>query len=118
VTLLVLVRPTLTYASPVTATMGAPVTPLVPTLSGDADTLSIKPALPDGLTFDPMTGIVSGTPSRERVAVTYTITASNSGGAYTTADLLLAVGPPRAGTPVTDVGRKRGLQQVLGCCRA
>jgi hypothetical protein len=51
VTLLVLIPPTLTYASPVTATMGAPVTPLVPTLSGDADTLSIKPALPDELTF-------------------------------------------------------------------
>jgi hypothetical protein len=120
VTLLVLAPPTLTYASPVTATMGAPLTPLIPALSGDADTLSIKPALPEGLTFDPATGTVSGTPSRERVAVTYTITASNSGGAYTTADLVLAVGPPPAGTPVTGVFRSDtviGLGYVSGSHR-
>ena len=120
VTLLVLVPPTLTYTSPVTATMGVALPPLVPTLSGDADTLSIKPALPDGLTFDPATGIVSGTPSRERVAVTYTITASNSGGAYTTADLVLAVGPPPAGTAVTGVFRSDtviGLGYVSGTHR-
>jgi hypothetical protein len=117
-TLVVLVPPTaLTYTSPVTATMGAALTPLVPTLSGDADRFAIKPVLPDGLTFDPATGIVSGTPSRERVAVTYTITASNSGGAYTTADLVLAVGPPPAGTAVTGVFRSDtviGLGYVSG----
>ncbi len=113
----VLVPPKLTYAGPVTATVGAALTPLVPTLSGNADTLSLKPALPDGLTFDPASGMVSGTPSRERVAVTYTITASNSGGAYTTADLVLAVGPPPAGTPVTGVFRSDtviGLGYVSG----
>jgi len=102
--LVVLVPPTLAYASPVTASPGVALTPLVPTLGGDIDTLSIQPALPDGLTFDPATGIVSGTPSRARVAVTYTITASNAG-AYTTADLVLAVGPPPAGTAVTGVFR-------------
>jgi hypothetical protein len=117
VSLRVLVPPTLTYASPVTATMGAALPPLVPTLSGDADTLSIKPALPDGLTFDPATGIVSGTPSRARVAVTYVITASNSGGASTQADLALTVGPPPAGTAVTGVFRSDtviGLGYVSG----
>jgi hypothetical protein len=105
VTFMVLVPPTLTYASPVTATVGAALAPVVPTLSGDADTISIKPALPDGLTLDSATGIVSGTPSRERVAVAYTVTAGNSGGAYTQADLVLAVGPPPAGTAVTGVFR-------------
>jgi hypothetical protein len=102
--LVVLVPPTLTYASPVTATVGAALTPLVPTLSGDIATLSLQPALPDGLTFDPATGIVSGTPSRERVTVTYTITASNAG-AYTTADLVLAVDPGPPGTAETGVFR-------------
>jgi hypothetical protein len=117
VSLLVLVPPTLTYASPVAATMGVALPPLVPTLSGDAGTLLIKPALPDGLTFDPATGIVSGTPSRARVAVTYVITASNSGGAHTQADLVLAVGPPPAGTAVTGVFRSDtviGLGYVSG----
>jgi hypothetical protein len=114
--LVVLVPPTLTYASPVTARVGAALTPLVPTLSGNIDTLSIQPALPDGLTFDPATGIVSGTPTRERVTVTYTITASNAG-ASTTADLALAVDPPPAGTAVTGVFRGEtvmGLGYVSG----
>ena len=117
-TLVVLVPPTaLTYTSPVTATMGAALTQLVPTLSGDADGFAIEPVLPDGLKFDPATGIVSGTPSRARVAVTYTITASNIGGAYTTADLVLAVDPPPAGTAVTGVFRGEtvmGLGYVSG----
>jgi hypothetical protein len=102
--LVVLVPPTLAYASPVTVRVGAALTPVVPTVSGNIDTLSIQPALPDGLTFDPASGIVSGTPTRERVAVTYSITASNAG-AHTTADLVLAVDPPPAGTAVTGVFR-------------
>jgi Putative Ig domain len=117
VTFMVLVPPTLTYVSPVTATVGVALPPLVPTLSGDADTISIKPALPDGLTFDSATGVVSGTPIRERVAVTYTVAASNSGGAYTQADLVLTVGPPPAGTAVTGVFRGEtvtGLGYVSG----
>jgi hypothetical protein len=114
--LVVLVPPTLTYASPVTARVGAALTPQVPTISGDIATLSIQPALPDGLTFDPATGIVSGTPSRERVSVTYTVTASNAG-AYTTADLVLVVSPPPAGTAMTGVFRAEtvmGLGYVSG----
>ena len=114
--LVVLVPPTLTYASPVTARVGAALTPLVPTLSGDIDTLSIQPALPDGLTFDPATGIVLGTPIRERVTATYTITASNAG-AHTTADLVLTVGPPPGGSAVTGVFRGEtvmGLGYVSG----
>jgi hypothetical protein len=85
--------------------MGAALAPLVPTVGGDADQFSIEPVLPDGLTFDPATGIVSGKPSRSRVAVTYTIAAGNSGGAYTTADLVLAVDPGPAGTAVKGVFR-------------
>ncbi|MGB8692519.1 MAG: Ig domain-containing protein [Steroidobacteraceae bacterium] len=115
-TLPVLVPPTVTYTSPVTATMGVALPPLVPMLGGDIDALLIQPTLPDGLTFDPATGIVSGTPSRARVAVTYTVTARNAG-AYATADLVLAVGPPPAGTAVTGVFRDEtviGLGYVSG----
>jgi hypothetical protein len=73
--------------------------------------------MPAGLTFDSETGIVSGTPSRERVAVTHTVTARNRGGASTHADLVLAVGPPPAGTAVTGVFRSDtviGLGYVSG----
>jgi hypothetical protein len=117
VTFMVLTPPTLTYTSPVTATLGVALTPLVPTVSGDADRFSIEPGLPDGLTFDPATGIVSGTPSRARVAITYTIGASNAGGAYTTTDLVLTAEAGPAGTAATGVFRGEtvsGLGYVSG----
>lgn len=95
----------LTYASPVNGTVGAALTPLVPSLSGDADSFYVQPALPTGLVLDSTTGVVSGTPTSARVPATYTITVSNQGGASTTFDLLLAVAPPPAGTPATGVFR-------------
>ena len=101
----VLVPPTVAYATPATATLGMALTPLTPTLTGDADAYYVVPSLPDGLALDPKTGIISGTPSRPRVAVTYTVVASNVGGAYTSADLVLGVDPGPAGTAVTGVFR-------------
>lgn len=95
----------LTYPSPVNTTVGVEITSLVPTYSGDANFFEILPALPAGLAFDYTTGVVSGTPSRARVPATYTINASNIGGAQTTFDLLLAVDPPPAGTVVSGVFR-------------
>lgn len=95
----------LTYTSPVNATVGAPLTGLAPALSGDADNFSVQPTLPSGLVLDSATGVLSGVPISSRVPATYTITASNLGGASTTFDLLLAVGPPPAGTPADGVFR-------------
>lgn len=116
--LVVLVPPTaLTYASPATGTVGAALTELVPTFSGDADNFAILPALPTSLRLDPTTGVVSGTPTSARVPATYTITASNLGGSSTTFDLLLAVDPPPAGTVATGVFRDStviGLGYVSG----
>jgi hypothetical protein len=120
-TLVVLVAPTaLTYTSPVTGTVGAPLTPLVPTFSGDADAFEIWPALPDGLMFDKKTGIVSGTPTSARLAFTYTVTASNASNAidsFTRSQFLLTVDPPPAGSSVTGVFRSDtviGLGYVSG----
>jgi hypothetical protein len=87
----------LSYASPVNGTVGAALTGLAPTLSGDADNFSVGPALPAGLVLDSTTGVVSGTPTTTRVPAIYTITASNLGGASTTFDLLLAVTHHRRG---------------------
>jgi hypothetical protein len=104
-TIVVLVPPTLTYAGPVTGAVGQPLAQVVPTLGGNADYIYFVPRLPDGLTLDPVTGIISGTPSHERVALTYLITAGNNGGASATAELVLAVRPPPAGTALTGVFR-------------
>jgi hypothetical protein len=70
----------LTYATPNTFTVGAAIINLTPTISGNVDSFSIIPALPDGLSFDTATGIISGTPTGAIVLTTYLITASNSGG--------------------------------------
>src|SRR5690606_15175634 len=35
----------------------------VPTVNGDVVTISVDPALPAGLTLDPVTGVISGTPT-------------------------------------------------------
>ena len=45
---------------------------------------TIDKSLPNGLTFDPTTGVISGTPSISSPPETYTITAYNPGGSSTT----------------------------------
>jgi hypothetical protein len=45
---------------------------------------SINPALPTGLSIDPATGVISGTPTGVSPSTTYTITATNSVGSGTT----------------------------------
>ena len=44
---------------------------------------SITPSLPAGLSFDPVSGVISGTPSELSAVTDYTVTATNTGGAAT-----------------------------------
>jgi hypothetical protein len=107
----------LAYPSPVTGTVGAALTPLVPTLTGHADAFTVGPPLPAGLMLDPVTGIVSGTPTSARPPLTYTVIASNVAGALTKSQFLLTVDPPPAGSAVTGVFRSDtviGLGYVSG----
>jgi sugar lactone lactonase YvrE len=72
--------PTVAYTgSPFVYTVGAAITPLIPTLTGSPTSISISPNLPTntGLTFNTTTGVISGTPTTASAAVTYTITATN-----------------------------------------
>lgn len=64
-------------------------TPL--SMGGAVVTWSITPALPPGLTISTANGSISGTPSAESPSISYTVTATNSGGATTTS-LKIAVG--------------------------
>ena len=50
---------------------------------------SVSPDLPEGLTFDPMIGKISGTPTELSTNTTYTITVRNSGGVNTTTITML-----------------------------
>lgn len=64
----------------VRATVGVAVQPTLPLttagLSGTA-TYAVSPALPTGLTLDPSTGVITGTPSEAQIATSYKITGTD-----------------------------------------
>jgi hypothetical protein len=71
-----------------------------PSVSGGAVTSwSISPALPSGLSFNVTTGVITGNPTAASSQVSYTVTATNSGG-YVTASILVAV---TVATPLVSV---------------
>ena len=66
-------------------TLGAAITPNIPTLSsGTATGYSISPTLPAGLSLNSSTGVISGTPTVVTSAANYLVTASTGGGNATT----------------------------------
>lgn len=83
----------LSYTSPATASVGTAMTALMPTVTGTVATWSVSPALPSGLSLNPATGAISGTPTAVTAQATYTITAANATGSTTFA-LSLKVDPP------------------------
>ena len=59
-----------------------------------ADGWSVSPDLPTGLTINPNTGEISGTPTVVTVAANYTVTARNAGGSGTATVRITTVNPP------------------------
>jgi hypothetical protein len=87
-----------------TGEVGSPYGPYPPTVTGAVTGYSVSPELPAGLRLDPNTGVISGTPLAASSGTTYTVTASNAGGAATTDLTLEILSPPTALTyssPVT-----------------
>src|SRR5690606_25750295 len=80
----------LSYTTPNTFVVGLAVSPLAPTVTANIASYTVSPALPAGLTLNPTTGIISGTPTTVTATATYTITASNAGGS-TTFDVVITV---------------------------
>lgn len=78
------VPPQAAYASPQVYTQKEAIAPLAPTLSGAATSFSVSPALPAGLTLDPATGSISGTPVDFARDTDHTITVTGPGGTTTT----------------------------------
>jgi uncharacterized repeat protein (TIGR01451 family) len=72
-------------------TRNSPMTATTPTVGGGAIlTWSISPDLPTGLSLDPSTGELSGTPTVISDLTTYTITVTNTGGSATdTVDIVV-----------------------------
>lgn len=67
-----------------------PTTALTPVGFPVAPTYTVSPALPDGLSLNSSTGVVSGTPTASQLAQTYTITGTGGGFSATT-ELVVAV---------------------------
>jgi uncharacterized protein (TIGR02145 family) len=63
-------------------------------LTGTADSFTITPALPLGLTFNNMTGAISGTPAESSPATIYTVTAKNPAGSATAELNITVFGAP------------------------
>ena len=86
--------PSITY-SPASNTyiVGTTITTLTPANGGGAvSSYTINTPLPAGLTFNPNTGVISGTPTTVTATATYTITATNSAGSNSTS-VTLTVNP-------------------------
>jgi hypothetical protein len=87
----------LSYDSPKTYYVGTAIRPLSPLVTGAVASYGVSPALPPGLTLNPTTGVISGTPTAARAAANYTITASNSTGSTSfTLSITVVLLPPKS----------------------
>ena len=67
--------------NPVVYARNKPIVANTPTSSGGTPTdYTVSPELPPGMKFDARTGAITGTPTQERVAAEFIVTANNSGG--------------------------------------
>ena len=74
----------LSYPSPQIYVVAQPIAPLIPAVTGSASTWTVTPALPQGLSLNPTTGAITGTPAKSSAVGAYTITAANQGGSVST----------------------------------
>ncbi|KAK8812362.1 hypothetical protein WA158_007596 [Blastocystis sp. Blastoise] len=85
---------------------------LSPILSDVESTYTIDPALPNGLTINASTGVISGTPLANSDITTYTITATNAGGSVSTTIVILidfVFCTSEDNWPLTEIGQQYDL---------
>jgi hypothetical protein len=99
----------LTYtANLVTYTVGNAIGANAPSSSGGAVvSYSVSPPLPAGLTLDPGTGVITGTPTTVAATANYTVTATNSGG-FVTVLLTIAVNIPSSDASLFNLSLNAG----------
>jgi hypothetical protein len=83
----------LSYSSPLSFTTGKAITPISPTFTGTVSSFNVSPALPHGLSLNPSSGVIAGTPSAATPQATYSVTAANASG-FATFGLVITVSNP------------------------
>ena len=87
--------------SPAIGTKGVAIAPLTPYASGGPiSSYRVSPRLPAGLSLDPATGVISGTPGAAAAAAEYAVTGSNSAGSSSTTVNLTVLDQAPAAPPV------------------
>jgi hypothetical protein len=88
--------PSVSYPGPLNATVGQAIVPLTPTVARTGQpSFTVAPVLPAGLTLDPATGVVSGTPTATEAATTHTVTMTDlAGSAQAPLQVTIAAAPP------------------------
>jgi gliding motility-associated-like protein len=95
----------LKYATPIIYEEEIPIVPLNPTVKGKVDTYTIDKVLPDGLTLDPITGIISGTPTKAIPVTIYWVTTTNTtGSARARVIITVLIARPRINYPEPILG--------------
>jgi hypothetical protein len=94
----------LSYVSPFSATVGAALESLRPSIAGSVDRYSVSPPLPPGIELDGSSGILSGTPTQARSVAPYTITADSLAGS---AHFILVLTVTRAKGTAASLGPSR-----------
>lgn len=104
---------TLAYGSnPATYTVGTVIPPNIPTFNGGTPTaFSVSPALPQGLALDPVSGIITGTPTITAIQGSCVITASNSAGS-TQCSLMITVNSEPVVAEVASIPNEVTLEDV------
>jgi hypothetical protein len=82
----------LSYAlNPARYEAGLPITQNTPTVIGSVTGYTVSPPLPAGLTLNPASGSISGTPTVPSAAANYSVTASNGAGGSATTAISIAI---------------------------
>lgn len=100
-TVTVVEAPVITSAAPPSpGTVGEPYSFTVTASGFPAPLLALNGILPDGLTFTPGTGVITGTPTTQGTS-TFSVTATNAAGSATSAEYTIVVNPAAVAPKIT-----------------
>jgi hypothetical protein len=86
---------TISYVNPGSYfTKGVAATAITPVVTGSPSSITISPALPAGISLNPMTGVISGTPTIAIAPTVYTVTAHAIDGSTATSTVTFEIAIP------------------------